>query len=281
MEPSITVITITRGRPHLLKRAMASMAGQLYEGPVSHLILVDDCPATASMLTSIADSSSSLFEWIHVGRTHVSVDGPSQLAPLRNLAVRLATSTYIAFLDDDNEFEPNHLATLANCAAVSGCRAVHSWRRLFLPDGAAYLEPRMPWKRDPEEGRRLYQELCAQDVFEVGSNMVRDRVDPKGHPNPARMVDMGEWLFERTLLLEFPFCEQYTYQDWLAVIPEDNKLLSMLVESGIPIASTEQATLRYYLGGYSNSFSTEPTSSIRWANTFSTAAATPGTYYDA
>jgi hypothetical protein len=69
------------------------------------------------------------------------------------------------------------------------------------------------------------------------------------------MVDTSEWLFERDLLLQIRFCEEYSYEDWVEVRPEDNKLLRSLVAEGVPIACTHAPSLRYYLGGYSNAFS--------------------------
>lgn len=265
--PSITVITITRGRPDLLVRAIASVDAQTYSGLITHRILIDDCPATASMLTETFDASRGALEWRFMQREMDDLDGPSRLARLRNIAVQISTSNYIAFLDDDNEFEPNHVSSLVDCALVTECQAVHSWRRLYESDGTPYREPRMPWKRDRLEGVRLYEELSVKGVFVPGSNVVRDRADPKGHPDPTRTVDMGEWLFDRHLLMEFPFCERYSHQDWLDVIPEDYKLLQELIDQDVHIASTKLPTLRYYLGGYSNTFSPDRTTSNLWADT--------------
>ncbi|HET9015583.1 MAG TPA: glycosyltransferase family A protein [Thermomicrobiaceae bacterium] len=267
MLPSVTVITITRGRPALLGRAVASVRAQTYAGPVTHRILVDDCPATASMLAEASDSSGVALEWRLVPRGLHDLDGPSRLARLRNQAVRDSASDYVAFLDDDNEIEPDHLDSLVGRARDTGSHAVHSWRRLFLADGAPYLEARLPWKRDRDEGARIYQDLCGRGVFQPGSNVARDRADPKGHPDPTRTVDMGEWLFDRALLLEIPFCEHYSHQDWLDVIPEDYKLLRSLIEHDVRIASTGLPTLRYYLGGYSNAFSPDARPATVWADT--------------
>lgn len=267
MLPVVTVATITRGRPDLLLRAIRSLAAQDYQGSITHRILVDDCAATASMLEELQGASSYAFVSRSVHRNATDMNGPARLARLRNVAVHEATTDYIAFLDDDNELEEAHISSLVECAMSTGCRAVHSWRRLYCSDGSPYLDARMPWKRDPEEGKQLYDVLRAKGVFVEGSNIVCDRADPRGYPDPVQMVDMGEWLFDRTLLLELPFCEQYTHQDWLDVIPEDNKLLQTLVDREIRIESTKLPTLRYYLGGYSNAFvagSTTSTTSSMW-----------------
>lgn len=262
--PSITVITVTRGRPQLLRRAMASLRTQDYKGLIKHNLLIDDCQMTAAAMNSSTDGYSGLFRWQLISRTDRDHDGPARLAQLRNLGVREANSDYVAFLDDDNEIEHSHLSSLVDCAMRTGCRAVHSWRQIFLHDGSPYLEARMPWKRDYTEGRQLYQELTSKGIFEPGSNIVRDRVDARDHPDPARMVDLGEWLFEYSLLVAYPFCEQYSHQDWLDVTPEDNKLLQTLVNEGVVTASIGMPSLRYYLGGYSNSFHETHGTSLIW-----------------
>jgi len=124
--------------------------------------------------------------------------------------------------------------------------------QILWRDGNPYLESRMPWKRDLEESKRLYTELCIKGVFQPGSNIMRDRADPWDHPDPVRTVDTGEWLLERALLLEHPFCEYYTDADLAEMTTEDDKLLQTLVEHRIRIVCSELPTLRYYLGGYSN-----------------------------
>lgn len=252
----ITVVTITRERPHLLARAITSVRSQDYHGVINHEIVVDGCAATAKMLAEANYRTNETFSWSLAVRQPNDISGPARLARLRNSAVTRTNTKWISFLDDDNEFERNHLSSLVDCALRSGCAAVHSHRKLFHADGRPYLEQHMPWKRCRREGERIYYDLCAKGVFTKGSNIVRDRADPKNHPDPARMVDMGEWLFQRELLFKFPFCEEYSYEDWLNIIPEDNKLLQTLVEHEIPIASTCQPTLKYYLGGYSNCFNT-------------------------
>ncbi|MGH8903839.1 MAG: glycosyltransferase family 2 protein [Egibacteraceae bacterium] len=248
---AITVITVTRERPALLRRAIRSVLVQDYRGPTTHLVLVDGCPATISWLRSARPGPLS---WMMVPRCPGQRSGPARLAKLRNLAVRLVKTRWMAFLDDDNEYEINHLSSLMACAQSSGSPAVHSQRTICWSDGQPYLEQRMPWKRDKQLGGLIYKDLCDKGVFTPGSNVVRDRADPKGHPGPARMVDTSEWLFRRRLLLEMPFSETYSLQDWMEVIPEDNKLLQRLVAEEIPIVGTGLPTLRYYLGGYSNAF---------------------------
>jgi hypothetical protein len=253
----VTIVTITRGRPQLLSRAIASVQAQDHDGRLLHTIVVDDEPMVyaATYCRWGQGTPRRGLAWTVAARQPGDRSGPGRLGRLRNRAVLAAPTPTLAFLDDDNEFEPHHVSSLVACMRQTGCPAVHSQRRLYWRDGRPYVDPVMPWKRDPDEGRRVYADLHRRGLFVHGSNVVRDRADPAGSPDPARMVDTSEWLFERDLLLRMPFCEDYDYRDWVEVVPEDNKLLRALVERAIPLACTHMPSLRYYLGGYSNSFS--------------------------
>jgi Glycosyl transferase family 2 len=252
MDNTITVVTLTRKRVNLLKKAIVSIQNQDYTGAITHLVIVDECPATSHYLETNSDLPDNLV-WRWVPREENEQPGPGRLAKLRNYAVREAHTRWISFLDDDNEFEPNHLSSLVSCIQRTGFRAVHSYRQLFFQDSQPYIEPRLPWWRDQEEGRRIYLTLAAKGVFQIGSNIARDRADPWDHPDPVRTVDMGEWLFERTLLLEHSFRTEYHAQDWAAVTTEDDKLMGDLIQSRIAIACSGLPTLKYYLGGNFNS----------------------------
>ena len=256
MMDSVTVITLTRGRIEMLKRALHSVSSQDYPGQIKHLIIIDDCPITKTFFETSTGIEEN-FEWHLISREKTDKSGPAHVAKLRNYAVHAAATEWISFLDDDNEFESNHISSLVSCAKQKECKAVHSQMKIFWPDGTLYLDQRMPWCRDIEESKRYYVELCDKGVFQPGSNIVRDRADPLGYPDPARTVDAGEWLLARTLLLEYPFCTEYNNIDWKNVTTEDDKLLQTLIENRIPITSTEQPTLRYYLGGYSNNFESQ------------------------
>ncbi len=259
MTDTITVITLTRKRPNLLKRAIASVHSQDYPGQVTHLIIIDDCFETAQTMTKIDDGSFnkrliSHFETREPGEH----SGPARCAYLRNLAVQMASTHWVAFLDDDNEYEPNHLSSLMACAFETKHSAVYSYRKIYQFDGTPYLERRFPWVRDPEEGKKVYEFLCTKGVLTHDSNILRGMVDPKGYSNPTRIVDTSEWLLARSLLIQYPF-PPFTEEELMTTMCEDDKLLELLVEQEVPISTTKLATLRYYLGGYSNNRSADET----------------------
>jgi len=253
----VTVITLTRHRPDLVVRAMRSVAAQRTNESVRHLVLIDDCPATREAL---ADGSTGA-DIRYLPREPGEVSGPARSSRLRNLGVRLSTDRWIAFLDDDNEWTADHLDSLLACARTTGARAVHSHIRLLNRDGSAYLEPRWPWARDEAEAREIYQDYVRKGLLVPGSNVVGDR--PGFHDEPP---DTSSWLLERELLAEVPFAEEFSPADAESRIGEDDKLFFALRERGEPIACSRRPTLRYYLGGYSNSPTGRTDATFSWAS---------------
>ena len=247
----ITVVTVTRGRAQLLARAIKSAEVQDYGGRVNHLVIVDDCPATVEFLTKCQRRYSHLTV-LFVPRGSGEADGRIRLARLRNYAIARVASPWVAFLDDDNELERNHLRCLMHCATVTGREAVYSHRRLFHRNGAPFLEDCWPWSRTREEGVRRYQELAVLGIVEKGSNVVKDRVDLRPGAQFIMQVDTSEWLIRTEVLRRCPISDVFADDDWANNVTEDDKMLTGLVSARIEFSSSEQPSLKYYLGGYSN-----------------------------
>jgi glycosyltransferase involved in cell wall biosynthesis len=271
---SIGVVTVTRARPDILRRrAMASVYEQDFEGEIEHVIVVDDDPASASAAAA-APTRPGLRVVVHEEpRPPAEIKDPPRdkrriyprLARLFNLGVRVSTAEWIAFLDDDNEFEPDHLRSLMTCANERGLEAVHSGRTMWCPDGSPYLDELWHTAPDAVEGRRLYELMVERGVRIPGSNVVLDRADPvrvsSFRPStvlqaddPVMTVDQSVWLIRRQLLLRLPIPETFTEADHAANAAPDDKLLGVLVNDGVPIVSTGRPTVRYYLGGVSNNY---------------------------
>lgn len=254
----ITVITVTRGRPELLRRCLDTVRAQDFQGRVTHLVVVDDDEQRYRALAEHTARSETVQNrstvWHFEPRSPADVSGPPVLSRLRNAAVELADTALIGFLDDDNLLEPHHLSSLFRCMRCSGSPAVHSQCRLIHQDGTPYLEALHPWVRDVEAARARYLELREPCVYVPWSNVLRDQVEPRGAAGRVQNADTSEWLFERALLRAIPFPETYDVDDWRNVVGEDNKLLRALVEADVPMVSTHMPTLLYTLGGYSNAF---------------------------
>lgn len=118
-QPKISVITRSfKGREALLRQAMASVAGQTY-GNIEHLITEDRGNTLAGLVSEYA--AAVPFKVTHVTGNRF---GRSDAG---NLALGLASGSYCIFLDDDDQFYPDHLETLV-CAlrAEPDTRAAYS-----------------------------------------------------------------------------------------------------------------------------------------------------------
>lgn len=267
-DESVTVITVTRGRPHLLARAVQSVQQQDYPGAITHLVVADGCQETMDAFTDQDDPGRSL-------RMHLAErprDLPSKptrgdvyvrIAQLLNIGVALADTEWLAFLDDDNEFCPDHISSLVAYAHTTRLDAVHSCRQILWPDGSPYLEPRYPWVHDPRDAESVFTLMCERGIWKSGTNILRDRAAP-GWVAPFRsstelrasdplfMVDQNTWLVRRALAAEHGFPERYSEDDPMVEMAPDDKFLRRLLEARVPIAGTGEPTIRYYLGGISN-----------------------------
>lgn len=178
---------------------------------------------------------------------------PARTAPLRNHGVELARGRWIAHLDDDNEFLADHLMTLvATLQLQPGASVAHSWRRLFDHDGLPFVvRDRNPWFDDDERARESYEEMLRAGVFSPGSNVMRDRpVGPCGEK--YFLVDSSELLVNRDLQLRIPFRIRFTAGEQARRLAEDRAFCIDLHAAGHEMVPSRRATLRYYMGGYSN-----------------------------
>jgi glycosyltransferase involved in cell wall biosynthesis len=101
--PLVSIIVRTKDRPELLKRALQSIAVQTYR-PIE-VILVNDggCDLNVKEIESILRDVSLNYIRLeeNTGRSHAG-----------NVGIKSAKGEYIGFLDDDDEFYPEHVMTL-------------------------------------------------------------------------------------------------------------------------------------------------------------------------
>lgn len=109
----LSIITPTHNRSDLLIRAIKSMQAQSYVD--WELIVVDD-----GSTDNTADVVEAFREDARI-RYHYQEN--KQLNGARNTGVSLAQGAYCGFLDDDDEFLPNHLAVMA--VAIQANNSAH------------------------------------------------------------------------------------------------------------------------------------------------------------
>lgn len=244
--PSISVITLTRDRPELLTRAIQSVQTQQVDADVSHIVIGDDAP---SLHTS--GLAPQLEEWgvqvVNISRTRTFPSVSARLAALRNEGIRRSRSDWVAFLDDDNSYTPEHLSSLLSVASQSGASAVHSHRILLEPSGKSWEGLSFPWPCPGLGGEGALRWLSQEGVFVPESPIMRDKTPLSGgHPGT---VDTSEWLVERHLCLEVPWPEDVTEAQEAIGIGEDGAWLRCLLAAGVMPVCSERPTLLYRLGG--------------------------------
>lgn len=123
--PKVSVIISTYKRPEMLKRALKSCLAQTFRD--FEVIVVDDGSDTAG-----GPCMELLPEFEEAGIRLIGMNLPEnsgyQSVP-KNVGIGYAHGSYIAYLDDDNEFDPDHLESLVAEIEKMGCDAVYSrWR---------------------------------------------------------------------------------------------------------------------------------------------------------
>jgi glycosyltransferase involved in cell wall biosynthesis len=136
--PRVTVAVSTWNRAHLVGRAIASILAQTFAD--FEVLVVDDGSTdhTPGVLAGIGDPRLRI----------IRLDPNGGISRARNAALATARGEWLAFLDDDNEWEPEYLArqlALAEShphAGVVYCRA----RRRDVRTGRDMAVPEAVWQ---------------------------------------------------------------------------------------------------------------------------------------
>jgi hypothetical protein len=145
--PLVTTVIPTYRRPEQLAAAVRSALDQTVRE--HRIIVVDDGAGLPQLPEDDRLVALSLTRNCAV------------LGVVRNIGIRLADSQYLAFLDDDNTWEPDHLATaLAALEADPQLDGVYTALRRLLPDGTNHDIVSEPF--DPRTAReRAYLDANA------------------------------------------------------------------------------------------------------------------------
>jgi glycosyltransferase involved in cell wall biosynthesis len=105
--PCISIIVPTYNRPQYLKRCLDSIFSQTYQN-YEIIVVGDNCPQLDKFILEYPNAKDKRFCYYNL----VKQGGPGGHLP-RNYALKMIASTkWVAYLDDDNEWKDNHLEHL-------------------------------------------------------------------------------------------------------------------------------------------------------------------------
>lgn len=114
-KPCISIIMPTYNRPVHLKRAITSVLNQTYQNFVLYII-GDKCPTLDDFMPVFFEQRKNKDLYRKIRWWNLEKNWGAGGAIPRNYALeRLVTTKWVAYLDDDNQWEPNHLESIVEC----------------------------------------------------------------------------------------------------------------------------------------------------------------------
>jgi len=144
--PLVSVVMPTFDRPHFLVRAVESVLAQTY--PNLELIVVNDAGCPVDEVLRPLDAAGRI-TYVRLGRNR-------NRSAARNAALALARGKYVAYLDDDDWYLPQHLERLVGLLERTGGAVAYAYADRVTEenrgDGWARTETvamyRMPYRRE-------------------------------------------------------------------------------------------------------------------------------------
>ena len=129
--PLVSVIVPTYNRPDMLAEALQSILDQTY--PNIEIIVVNDAGQDVSGVVAKLNSSNKI--------NYIAHDRNQGLAAARNMGIHASKGSYIAYLDDDDIYFPEHVATLVDRLKNGGHAVAYSdaYRGLQTLEGDRYV----------------------------------------------------------------------------------------------------------------------------------------------
>ena len=115
-QPLVSVIIPTFNRPERLVHAVKSVLAQTYES-IEVLVINDGGCNVEPLLSSL--SGSEKITYLRLGQNQ-------ERSHARNMGLKLSRGKYIAYLDDDDQYYPNHVETLVTFLENSAYQVAYS-----------------------------------------------------------------------------------------------------------------------------------------------------------
>jgi glycosyltransferase involved in cell wall biosynthesis len=181
--PSVSVVIPTKGRPQLLRRALASVQAQDYDGAIECIVVFDGEEPSDPGLPFRPDRPIRLI-------TNDRAPGP---AGAYNAGIARADADLIAFLDDDDEWEPGKTAAQAQVLAARSDAILATCGIRVVRDGRGFL-------RVPATDTVRHADLVGSRRTELHSSTLMigrpdlDRVGLYDESFPAGYGEDYDWL---------------------------------------------------------------------------------------
>lgn len=120
--PRVSIIMRTFNRPAMLRRALASVQAQTWEN--REVMVINDGGE------DVADVIAEFDGMLDINYISFSPETKPGRCGAANAGMKAATGDYIAYLDDDDIYYPEHLSSLMQKVADTGARCVYSFANL-------------------------------------------------------------------------------------------------------------------------------------------------------
>ena len=138
-KPKVSVVITTYNRANLVGRAISSVVEQTYGNLELHVVDDSSIDQTGAVVKSLFENRSNYFYWRH--------ENNKGLAAARNTGIAKARGDYIAFLDDDDEWEKNKLRYQMDLVTKNGqdCEVIYCGAKIVDYSGRkiGYYKPRI------------------------------------------------------------------------------------------------------------------------------------------
>jgi glycosyltransferase involved in cell wall biosynthesis len=129
--PLVSVIVPTKNRPEMLGNALTSILNQTF--PDFEIIVINDGGEDVGPLIDSLNKRNNI--------RHIRHETPRDRSAARNSGLKAARGKYIAYLDDDDRYYPDHLRILVNFLESRGAHVAYtdSYRALEEVENGAYV----------------------------------------------------------------------------------------------------------------------------------------------